>query len=67
MAKDRQDTGEVAAIENGYGEELLSANWNPVIALLEWSCAHTTEACARDRVAEEDAEGFLGRFYSLGG
>ena len=55
-------------IESRYGEELLSANWNPVLALLDWSARRTARQAARDRlVREEDAEAFLGRFYRLGG
>lgn len=52
----------------GYGEELLSANWNPVIALLERSAARTAEAARRERpaIGEDDADAFLGRIYSAG-
>ena len=51
-----------------YDDELLSANWNPVLALLEWSCAKTFSDVSRStpQVREEDADAFLGRFYSLG-
>ena len=54
---------------NGYDDELLSANWNPVIDLLEWSCARTTQEVARSAeqtLREEDADAFLGRIYTLG-
>jgi hypothetical protein len=54
--------------ESRYGEELLSANWNPVIDLLE-SSAKRTEALARGAepgLREEDADAFLGRIYTQG-
>jgi hypothetical protein len=52
-----------------YDDELLSANWNPVLGLLEWSCARTAADAghsASQQVREEDVETFLGRIYSLG-
>ena len=52
-----------------YGEELLSANWNPVIDLLAASCARTASQTARadpEALREEDAAAFLGRIYTLG-
>jgi hypothetical protein len=67
MAMDRKRRDEADEDESRYGNELLSANWNPVLALLEWSCARTSEETSRDRVREEDADAFLGRFYNLGG
>ena len=60
-------TDEVAA--ERYDEELLSANWNPVIALLEWSCARTASDAARSEsreLGDEDADDFLGRIYTAG-
>jgi hypothetical protein len=70
MAKDRQDEGTLeAARPERYDDELLCANWNPVIALLEWSCARTSADAARDTapsVREEDANDFLGRVYTSG-
>ena len=70
MAKDGKDTGEIEATRaERYGDELLCANWNPVIALLEWSCAPTAVDAARDTtpsVREEDAADFLGRIYTSG-
>jgi hypothetical protein len=57
------------AAKQSYGDELLSASWNPVIALLGWSCARTGVEASRDRapaVREEDADDFLGRFYESG-
>ncbi|HYH43710.1 MAG TPA: hypothetical protein VD867_17200 [Burkholderiales bacterium] len=70
MAKDGEDTGtpeEARAAR--YDDELLCANWNPVIALLEWSCARTAADAARDTtpaVREEDVSGFLQRIYASG-
>ena len=51
--------------ENRYGEELLSANWNPVIELLERSCNRTRQFAER-ALREEDADAFLGRIYTFG-
>ncbi|HYC45539.1 MAG TPA: hypothetical protein VED01_08625 [Burkholderiales bacterium] len=55
--------------EGRYGEELLCANWNPVIDLLAASCARTASQSARseaEALREEDAAAFLGRIYTLG-
>ena len=51
-----------------YGEELLSANWNPVIALLEWSCERTRAMTREAPAARSDAEAaaFLRRIYRSG-
>lgn len=51
-----------------YDEELLSANWNPVVALLDWSCAKTLDETrkASQELREEEADAFLGRIYSSG-
>ena len=51
-----------------YDEELLSANWNPVIELLG---ASRTRPSAEIRAAarewrEEDVDAFLGRVYKAG-
>ena len=70
MAKDRKGRGEPEDTgAERYDEELLSANWNPVIALLEWSCARTANDVARSdapAVDEDDVDGFLGRIYNSG-
>ena len=52
--------------EPRYGEELLEANWNPVVALLARSCSITTERVTRDAMSDSDIDGFLTRFYTLG-
>ena len=52
-----------------YGDELLSANWNPVIDLLARSCSATLERASQPRdegAANIDIEGFLNRVYTLG-
>jgi len=52
-----------------YDEELLSANWNPVIALVEWSCARTAtdvKSTESPDLREEDVDDFLSRIYTSG-
>ena len=70
MGKGRKSTGEPENTGAGrYDEELLSANWNPVIPLLEWSCARTAADVAENdeaKVSEDDAESFLRRIYKAG-
>ena len=50
-----------------YDDALLSANWNPVVKLLE---PPLTERRTRSRasavVSEADAKAFLGRIYAAG-
>jgi hypothetical protein len=69
MAKAGKDgVGAETAAASRYGEELLSANWNPVIDLLDSSCKRTA-ADARGtklELREEDVESFLGRIYEAG-
>ena len=51
-----------------YDDELLSANWNPVIRLIESSCARTLDDMnAKDDLSEQDIDALLNRFYRLGG
>ena len=55
--------------ESRYGDELLRANWNPVIDLLQWSCDRTTAIARspeRRDVSDEEAAAFLGRIYNSG-
>jgi hypothetical protein len=70
MAKRRKDDEEPAAgLESRYDDELLCANWNPVIDLLGASCEKTRSETSRDPardVAREDPDGFLNRIYKLG-
>ena len=70
MASHRKDEDELAAgLESRYDEELLTANWNPVVDLLGASCDRTREEPSRDPsrdVAQEDPDAFLNRFYKLG-
>ena len=63
--KDQKD-----AQESRYGDELLSANWNPVINLIEWSCAKTLDyvgSNAEQDLSDEDIDALLNRIYTLGG
>lgn len=68
--KDRTDKNTAQAeADSRYGEELLCANWNPVIDLLAWSCGRTAAEASRgdaQALREEDADAFLGRIYTLG-
>ena len=70
MANRRKDDDEPAGgLESRYDEELLTANWNPVVDLLGASCDRTREETSRDPaldVAQEDPDAFLNRFYKLG-
>ena len=55
--------------EPRYDEELLAANWNPVVELLSRSCKTTTERVTRDAradMSDSDVDGFLNRVYTLG-
>ena len=66
MAAKDKDGG----VENAgrYGDELLSANWNPVVELLEASGrrgAVESRAATREW-REEDVDAFLGRVYKAG-
>ena len=67
MARDEQrDTGE-GGDESRYGEELLRANWNPVIELLQWSADRTADLTRPSRhVSDEEAAAFLHRVYHCG-
>lgn len=70
MAKDDKDLSAPETPPAGrYTDELLCASWNPVIALLEWSCARTAADASRDKtpeLREEDVNDFLGRIYTSG-
>lgn len=70
MASRRKDDDESAlGLESRYDEELLTANWNPVVDLLGASCDKTREETSRDPsrdIAQEDPDAFLNRIYKLG-
>jgi hypothetical protein len=69
MAKRRNEKEESESARDRYDDELLSANWNPVIDLLGASCAKTKDEASADpsrKIAEEDPEAFLKRIYKLG-
>jgi hypothetical protein len=54
-----------AGFERRYGDELLRANWNPVIALLQRD--RPLEAARRaPAVSDEEAAAFLDRVYNAG-
>ena len=51
-----------------YDEELLSANWNPMIDLLAWSCGMSREvAKTPEGMTDADVDAFLDRIYTSGG
>jgi hypothetical protein len=61
--RDPSETGD----ESRYGEELLRANWNPVIDLLQWSCDLTPKLTrSASDVSDEEAAAFLRRIYNSG-
>ena len=67
MARDEQRDPSEAGDENRYGEELLRANWNPVIELLQWSADRTADLTRPSRhVSDEEAAAFLRRIYQSG-
>lgn len=70
MAKGRKgDQEPPAGLESRYDDELLSANWNPIIDLLGASCEKTRNETSRDPardIAQEDPDAFLNRIYKLG-
>jgi hypothetical protein len=67
MARDEQRDPAEAGDESRYGEELLRANWNPVIELLQWSAERTADLTRPSRhVSDEEAAAFLRRIYQSG-
>jgi hypothetical protein len=69
MAKTGNDSvGPETAAASRYGDELLSANWNPVIDLLDSSCKRTAADSRGTKLElrEEDVDAFLGRIYRAG-
>ena len=67
MARDEQRDPSEAGDESRYGEELLRANWNPVIELLQWSAERTADLTRPSRhVSDEEAAAFLRRIYQSG-
>jgi hypothetical protein len=69
MAKHRDDQHKSECGTSRYDDELLSANWNPVLELLQWSCSHTSEVASRSAphdYSEAEADAFLGRIYAFG-
>ena len=67
MARDEQHEPGEAGDESRYGEELLRANWNPVIELLQWSAERTADLTRPSRhFSDEEAAAFLRRVYHSG-
>jgi hypothetical protein len=68
MKRTAQDTARERLHESRYDEELLSANWNPVITMLHRSCKRTCDIVRREQqhLREQDAEALLGRIYTAG-
>ena len=67
--KGRNQDDATPEAQSRYDDELLSANWNPVIDLLASSCARTAEEARRakaEALSEEDAAAFLANIYTLG-
>jgi hypothetical protein len=65
MADSDEHELNVSGGESRYGDELLRANWNPVVELLQWSCDRTVEVTrAAADVSDEEAAAFLGRIYT---
>lgn len=55
-------------LEERYGEELLCANWNPMVAIAAiFSCqrAHELSLSLPHDLASVDLDGFMERVYSL--
>jgi hypothetical protein len=68
MFKKRIIERDTEAGDARYGDELLSANWNPVIDLLARSASVTRERASRPSQdeGEVDIDGFLNRVYTAG-
>ena len=55
--------------ESRYGDELLRANWNPVLDLLQWSVDRTRDLAHDDAPAprsDAEAAAFMRRIYTFG-
>ena len=63
-----KDEGNMQHDASRYGEELLCANWNPVIALLDASGGRPAVEvrAAAPEWREDDVDAFLGRVYKAG-
>lgn len=69
MSKRNDPNEPGSGLESRYDDALLSANWNPALDLLQWSCARTADNASRSSLqpsAEEDPAAFLHRVYLLG-
>ena len=63
-----KDSDATKSAEDRYGDELLSANWNPVIDLLESFVAGNSQSVrsTKQELRDEDVDAFLGRIYTFG-
>jgi hypothetical protein len=74
MAQHQPDRPQPHEADSEYSDELLSANWNPVIELIAWSCRTTLELARSEEPprgpsageTDEDADAFLARVYLSG-
>ena len=68
MKRKAKDTAQERLHESRYDEELLSANWNPVISMLRRSCKRTRDIVRREQyhLREHDDDALLGRIYTAG-
>ena len=68
MSKKSQDSNEPEGSQSRYDDALLSANWNPVVELLETTRSVSTRNKQRGRAVTSDAEAdaFLSRIYTAG-
>ena len=68
MSKRSEDSDEAEGSRSRYDDALLSANWNPVIELLDASASGSARTRQRRRavISDEDADAFLGRIYASG-
>ena len=66
MARGEQRDQSEAGDESRYGEELLRANWNPVIDLLQRSMDRTAGITRPRHVSDEEAAAFMSRIYRAG-
>ena len=67
MATRDESKADEAGDESRYGDELLRANWNPVIELLQWSSDRTRSMTDTPAArSDEEAAAFLRRIYTSG-
>lgn len=63
---DRHTEGTLVALEERYGDELLHANWNPVLAAMHCDEGpHGLIPRATDALTPSEQDAFLDRVYLL--